>query len=83
MRSGPCITKKLTLVWSPLIAALFSGPFRVLPYLPVYKSILCIGGPSTLEPKNKFFLFLGNNFFEKLIFYLRIFFQVCHGYTKN
>ena len=32
-----------------------------------------------LEPKNKFFLFLGKNFCEKLIFYLRIFFQVRYG----
>ena len=36
-----------------------------------------------LEPKNKFFLFLGTNYLEKLIFYLRIFFQVCYGYKKN
>ena len=36
-----------------------------------------------MEPKNKFFLFLGKNFLEKLIFYLRIFFQVHYGYTKN
>ena len=59
MRSGSWTSKKLTLVWSPLIAALFSGPFRVLPYLPVYKSIPCISGSPTLEPKNKFFLFSG------------------------
>ena len=56
MRSGSWTTKKLTLVWSPLIAALFSGPFRVLPYLPVYKSIPCISGPPTLEPKNVSFI---------------------------
>ena len=35
-----------------------------------------------LEPKNKF-LFLGKNFFEKLIFSPRIFSQVCYGYTKT
>ena len=52
-------------------------------YLPVYKSILCVSRPPILEPTNKFFLFLGKNFLEKLIFYLRIFFQVCYGYTKN
>ena len=37
-----------------------------------------------LEPKDKFFLYLGENFFfEKLIFYLRIFSQVHYGYTKR
>ena len=55
MRSGSWTSTKLTLVWSPLIAALFWGPFRVLPYLAVYESIPCISGPPTLEPKNKFF----------------------------
>ena len=44
---------------------------------PVYKST------PILEPKDKFFLFLGKSFLEKLIFYLRIFFQVCYGYTKK
>ena len=34
-----------------------------------------------LEPKNK--LFLGKNFLENLIFYLRVFFQVCYGYQKK
>ena len=29
------------------------------------------------------FLFLGKNFLEKLIFYLRISFQVRYAYTKN
>jgi len=33
--------------------------------------------------KNKFFLFQGKNFLEKLIFYLRIFFQVHYGYMKK
>ena len=30
-----------------------------------------------------FFLFLGKNFLEKVIFYLGIFFQVHYGYTKK
>ena len=29
------------------------------------------------------FFYLGNNFLEKLICYLKIFFQVCYGYMKN
>ena len=52
-------------------------PPGVLPYLAVYKST------PILEPKNKFFLFLGKNFLETLIFYLRIFFQVRYCYTKK
>ena len=40
-----------------------------VPYLPVYKSIPCISPPPILEPKNKFFVFLGENFLEKLILY--------------
>ena len=44
---------------------------------PVYKST------PILEPKNKFFLFLGKDGFEKLIFYLRIFFQVYYDYMRN
>ena len=47
------------------------------------KTILCISQPPILEPQNKFFLFLGKNFLAKFIFYLRVFFQVCYGYTKN
>ena len=47
-----------------------------LPYLPMYKSIPCISWPPILKAKNRFFLFLGENFLEKLIFYLRIFFEV-------
>ena len=56
---------------------------RKLPYLPVYKSIPCISRPSILEPKNKFLLFLGENYGEKLILYLRTFFQACYSYTKK
>ena len=44
---------------------------------PVYKSTPILG------PKNKFFLFLGKDAFEKLIFYLRIFFQVHYDYMRN
>ena len=47
-----------------------------LPYLPVYKSFPYISWPLILEPKDKFFFFLGKNLFEKLIFYLRILFLV-------
>ena len=36
-----------------------------------------------MEPKNKFFLFLGENFLEKLILYLRTFFQARYSYTKK
>jgi len=36
-----------------------------------------------LQPKSKFFLFLGKSFLEKLTFYLRISFQVRCGYTKK
>ena len=54
-----------------------------VPYLPVYKSIPCISRPPILALKNKFFLFLGEFFLVKLIFYLRIFFLVHYGYTKN
>ena len=54
-----------------------------LPYLPVYKSIPCISRRPISEPKNKFFLFLGENFLEKLILYLRTFFQARYRYTKK
>ena len=54
-----------------------------IPYLPLYKSILCISRPPILEPKNKFFLFLCKNFLEKLIFHQRISFLACYGYTKK
>ena len=41
-------------------------------YLPMYKSNLCIKvDPPILEPKNKYFLFLGKNFLENLNIYLR------------
>ena len=33
--------------------------------------------------KIKLFLFLGKNFLEKIILYLRLSFQVRYGYTKN
>ena len=33
--------------------------------------------------KNKFFLFLGENFLEKLILYRRTFFQAHYSYTKK
>ena len=52
-------------------------------YLPVYKLIPCISRLPILEPKNKFFVFLGKNFLENIIFYLRIFFQAPYGYMKN
>ena len=39
--------------------------------------------PPILEPKNKFFLFLGKNVLQKLIFYLRICFQVHYVHTKK
>ena len=58
------------------VAVSFDGTTR-LGEAPVYKLT------PILEPKNKFFLFLGKNFLEKLIFYLRIFFQVHYGYTKK
>ena len=54
-----------------------------LPYLPVYKSIPCISRPPILEPKNKFFSFLGENFLKKVILYLRTFFQARYSYTKK
>ena len=62
-----------------------------LAYLPMYKSMQCVSRPPILEPKKNSFisnpnpkpLFLGKNFLEKLIFYLRIFFQVHYGYTKK
>ena len=53
-----------------------------VPYLPVYKSIACISPPPILEPKNKF-LFLGENFLEKLILHIRTFFQARYRYTKK
>ena len=36
-----------------------------------------------LEPKNKFFVFLGENFLEKLILHIRTFFQARYRYTKK
>ena len=48
-----------------------------IPYLPVYNSTPHFGA------KNKFFLFLCNNFLEKLIFYLRISFQTYYGFMKK
>ena len=44
---------------------------------PVYNSTPYFGA------KKMFFLFLGKNFLEKFIFYLRIFFKEHYGYTKN
>ena len=49
----------------------------------VYCIYPCISRQLILEPKNKFFLFLGKNFLEKLIFYLRIFFQGSYCYMKK
>ena len=71
--------------FKPLCKVSYGVPFslRTLLYLPMYKSIPCIGRAPILEPKNKFFLSLGKNFLEKLIFYLRIFFEVCNGYMKK
>ena len=43
----------------------------------------CISRPPILEPKNKFFLFLCKNFLEKLLFYLRISFQIRYGFMKK
>ena len=54
-----------------------------IPYLPVYKSIPYISQPPILEPKNKFFLFLGENFLKKVILNLRTFFQARYSYTKK
>ena len=48
-----------------------------LPCLPVYKSTPHFG------TKSKFFLFLVENFLEKIILYLRTFFQACYSYTKK
>ena len=56
---------------------IISTVFTPVQVYPAYKST------PILEPKNKFFLFLGKNAFEKLIFYLRIFFQVRYGYTEK
>ena len=59
------------------------GVFSVeLPYFPVHKLIPCISRPPILEPKNKFFLFLGENFLEKLILNLRTFFQARYNHSK-
>ena len=49
----------------------------------VYCIYPCISRQLILEPKNKFFLFLGKNFLEKVIFYLRIFFQGSYCYMKK
>ena len=56
---------------------------NVVPYLPVYKSNPCISRPPILEPKNKFFLFLGKNFLEKLILYFLEFSFRYYGYMKK
>ena len=53
------------------------------PYLPVCNSIPCVSRAPILEPENKSFVLLGKNLLEKVIFYLRIFFQACYGYMKN
>ena len=49
----------------------------------MYKSNLCISWPPILEPKNKFFLFLGKNFLEKLILYFLEFSFRYDGYMKK
>ena len=49
----------------------------------MYKLILCISRPTILKPKNNFFLFLGENFPEKPILYLKSFFQACYIDTKK
>ena len=49
----------------------------------MYKSNLCINWPPILEPKNKFFLFLGKNFLEKLILYFLEFSFRYYGYMKK
>ena len=56
---------------------------RWLPYLPVYKSIPCISRPPNMGAKITFFFFLCKNFLEKLLFYLRISFQICNGFMKK
>ena len=48
-----------------------------------YRIYPCISRPPTLEPKNKFFLFLWKNFLEKLLFYRRISFQIRYGFMKK
>ena len=52
----------------------FSMKYRIYP---------CIRRSPILEPKNKFFLFLCKNFLEKLLFYLRISFQIRYGFMKK
>ena len=49
----------------------------------MYKSNPCISRPPILEPKNKFFLFLGKNFLEKLILYFLEFSFRYYGYMKK
>ena len=56
-------------------------PCFYIPLLTVFacvlsKSMQCISRPPILEPN-------GKNFLEKVIFYLRIFFQVHYGYKKK
>ena len=48
-----------------------------------YRIYLCISRPPILEPKNKFFLFLGKNFLEKLILYFLEFSFRYYGYMKK
>ena len=74
----------ITLIWGFQLEVMFHLSAQKSMYLPMYKSIPWLYKLTPiLDPKNKFFLFLEKNFLEKLIFYLRIFFQVHYGYTKN
>ena len=63
-----------------LLIMIISTIFTPVQVDPVYKTIL---SNPILGPKNKFLLFLGKDAFEKLIFYLRIFFQVKYDYMRN
>ena len=70
-----CKYKYSFFVWWDTIFVNLTVVCNRLPYLPMCKLIPCISQPFPLKPKNKFFLFLGKNFLDKLFCYLRIFFQ--------
>lgn len=48
----------------------------------MYKSILCISRPPILGPKNKFFIFLSENFLENVSFVLEFSFR-CTMVTRK
>ena len=58
-----------------MVSAGFAKLQKLLLYLPMYTSILCICWPPILEPKNEVFLFLGKNFHQKLSFILEFSFR--------